>query len=89
LNAMPQLSDPQYSFTSNSVTVNKPTSLTIDTQAYTEQLKAFMPWRKGPWNLLGVDIDTEWHSDWKWQRIAPHISPLAGRKVLDIGTGNG
>lgn len=52
-------------------------------------LKAFKPWRKGPFSLFGVTIDTEWRSDWKWQRIAPHITPLAGRRVLDVGCGNG
>ncbi len=52
-------------------------------------LKAFMPWRKGPFNILGTFIDTEWRSDWKWQRIVPHISPLANKLVLDIGCGNG
>lgn len=55
----------------------------------TAQLKAFHPWRKGPYRLFGVDIDTEWRSDWKWERVLPHIQSLAGRKVLDIGCGNG
>ena len=26
------------------------------------------PWRKGPLELGGVRIDTEWRSDWKWDR---------------------
>ena len=46
------------------------------------------PWRKGPLVLSGVRIDTEWRSDWKWNRIAPHLD-LAGQQVLDIGSGNG
>ena len=52
-------------------------------------LMQLLPWRKGPYRLAGVDIDTEWRSDWKWQRVAPHIEPLAGRLVLDVGCGNG
>jgi tRNA (mo5U34)-methyltransferase len=52
-------------------------------------LKQLHPWRKGPYDLLGVHINTEWHSDWKWQRIQPHISPLKNRSVLDVGCGNG
>ena len=52
-------------------------------------LMALQPWRKGPFSLFGVDIDSEWRSDWKWQRVAPHLSSLAGRRVLDVGCGNG
>lgn len=47
------------------------------------------PWRKGPFRLFDVFIDTEWRSDWKWQRLLPHTSDLAGRKVLDVGCGSG
>jgi len=56
---------------------------------FRQQLMQFHPWRKGPYRLFGIDIDTEWRSDWKWQRLLPHIQPLAGRKVLDVGGGNG
>ena len=52
-------------------------------------LKQLIPWRKGPYNLFGIHIDTEWRSDWKWQRLQPHISPLKNRYVLDVGCGNG
>ena len=47
------------------------------------------PWRKGPFQLFGVNIDTEWRSDWKWQRVVPHLDALTGRRVLDVGCGNG
>ena len=89
LESMPQIECADYSFTDDSVCIVKPEHLGLDSMEYKQHLKAFMPWRKGPWNLLGVEIQTEWHSDWKWQRIEPHISPLDGRQVLDIGTGNG
>ncbi|BCK14164.1 tRNA 5-methoxyuridine(34)/uridine 5-oxyacetic acid(34) synthase CmoB [Vibrio cholerae] len=52
-------------------------------------LKTFHPWRKGPYHLHGIHIDTEWRSDWKWDRLLPHISPLKNRLVLDVGCGNG
>ncbi len=60
-----------------------------DRKRFIRQLKNFKPWRKGPYHLFGVIIDAEWRSDWKWQRVLPHIQPLAGRKVLDVGSGNG
>ena len=60
-------------------------------------LKQLMPWRKGPFQIggqigddeSGIKIDTEWHSDWKWQRVAPHLGTLKGRRVLDVGGGSG
>ena len=52
-------------------------------------LRNLMPWRKGPYSLYGTEIDTEWRSDWKWDRVLPHISPLTHRTVLDVGCGSG
>ncbi len=51
-------------------------------------LRQLMPWRKGPLAIGPVDIDTEWRSDWKWQRLHPHLD-WQGKTVLDIGAGNG
>lgn len=47
------------------------------------------PWRKGPFSLFGIHIDTEWRSDFKWERIKGHISPLRNRVILDVGCGSG
>lgn len=52
-------------------------------------LQHFHPWRKGPYELFGIHLDTEWRSDWKWERVLPHLSPLRGRQVLDVGCGSG
>ncbi|MCT6700055.1 tRNA 5-methoxyuridine(34)/uridine 5-oxyacetic acid(34) synthase CmoB [Rheinheimera sp. 4Y26] len=52
-------------------------------------LKQLMPWRKGPFTLHGLHIDTEWRSDWKWDRVLPHLAPLTHRTVLDVGCGSG
>lgn len=52
-------------------------------------LRKLAPWRKGPFRLADIHIDTEWRSDWKWQRVSPHLAPLSGRLVLDVGGGSG
>ena len=54
-----------------------------------KHLRELHPWRKGPFDVFGVHIDTEWRSDWKWGRLENHLQPLAGRTVLDVGCGNG
>ena len=62
---------------------------TADRAALHEHLQALHPWRKGPFRLYGMDLDTEWRSDWKWERVQPYIAPLKGRRILDVGCGNG
>ena len=52
-------------------------------------LRGLHPWRKGPYSLFGVNIDTEWRSDFKWDRLAHAIDSLKGRRVLDVGCGSG
>jgi tRNA (mo5U34)-methyltransferase len=52
-------------------------------------LQQLGPWRKGPFQFFDTHIDTEWRSDWKWQRIAAHLAPLEGRTILDVGCGSG
>lgn len=47
------------------------------------------PWRKGPFNLFGISLDSEWRCDYKWNRVKKHIASLQGRRVLDVGCGNG
>lgn len=51
-------------------------------------LRKLMPWRKGPFQLFDITIDTEWHSDWKWNRVSPHLN-LQNKNILDVGCGNG
>lgn len=60
-----------------------------DIDALKTCLQTFHPWRKGPYRFFDIEINTEWRSDWKWDRVLPHISPLLGRRVLDVGGGNG
>lgn len=54
-----------------------------------DTLMGLHPWRKGPFDLFGLTIDTEWRSDFKWDRLKDHIQPLNGKRVLDVGCGSG
>ncbi len=53
------------------------------------QLEQLCPWRKGPFNVFGINIDSEWQSWMKWERLENHIGNLENRRILDIGSSNG
>lgn len=88
LHALPELGPAKLDFTPK---------LSIRHRAITPQQKIelqaalarLIPWRKGPYFIDGLHIDTEWRSDWKWERVLPHLAPLQYRTVLDVGCGNG
>ena len=52
-------------------------------------LLSLSPWRKGPFDIADVTIDSEWRSDIKWARLENTIEALQHRNVLDVGCGNG
>ncbi len=86
--ALPQSEQTKASF-SDTVRVEQVQGQPLDAQAIEAALQGLLPWRKGPFDIFGVHVDAEWRSDFKWQRVLPHISSLEGRKVLDIGCGSG
>jgi tRNA (mo5U34)-methyltransferase len=56
---------------------------------YSELLRSFGPWKKGPFQIGELKLDAEWRSDLKWQRLTDHLGSVRGAKMLDVGTGNG
>jgi tRNA (mo5U34)-methyltransferase len=88
LTSLPNLSPQTIHLNTSRVGVDGELSDEEQTQLQ-NSLMALHPWRKGPFELFGVHIDTEWRSDWKWDRLKDAISPLTGRKVLDVGCGSG
>ena len=89
LQSLPQMRPSRIELLDN-VTIGSSADLGhVNREELIAQLQAFHPWRKGPYNFFDIEIDTEWRSDWKWERLLPHIQPLAGRRVLDVGCGNG
>ncbi|MEN9502236.1 MAG: tRNA 5-methoxyuridine(34)/uridine 5-oxyacetic acid(34) synthase CmoB [Pseudomonadota bacterium] len=90
LDSLPALSASRVDFNASAVRVGEVADTDAATQAQLRTaLQGLIPWRKGPYDLFGVEIDTEWRSDWKWERVLPHLSPLQDRIVLDVGCGSG
>ncbi len=76
-------------FNASAIKVGKLDDTEMRADEIESALKLMHPWRKGPFEIFGTHIDTEWHSDWKWDRLKDAISPLQGRTILDVGCGSG
>jgi len=74
----------------NHVTIGRRSDLTEEQHTLLERaIYQLLPWRKGPFRLFGQEIDAEWQSQMKWDRIAPELGCLEGKQILDVGCGNG
>lgn len=90
VNSLPDLQSNVQTLNRDTVSFGSKNSVTTkQRQRLHEGLFALKPWRKGPYQIFDTFIDTEWRSDWKWQRVSPYIKSLKGRTVLDIGCGTG
>jgi len=61
----------------------------IDSELLMKALHKLIPWRKGPFMINDIVLESEWDGDMKWQRITKYIKPLKNKRVLDVGAGNG
>ena len=87
--ALPDVMPAKVDMTVDCITIGEAEDTAESATSIESALKGMHPWRKGPFDVFGVHIDTEWRSDWKWQRVQKHIAPLQGRTVLDVGCGSG
>lgn len=88
LDALPKLDYANVNL-QDSVTISHPQLSAIEHSQIEQQLQALIPWRKGPYFVNNTHLDTEWRSDWKWNRVKQHLGDLTGQLILDVGCGNG
>jgi tRNA (mo5U34)-methyltransferase len=90
LKQLPEVEPTRIALDRECVTVGRASDLSDAQRSDLETvLKGLKPWRKGPFELFGIRIDSEWDSSMKWRRVAPHLAPLTGRRILDVGSSNG
>lgn len=88
--ALDQLDDIACEYTlGDVVTIRSTTALQEDIRYKIEETaKKMMPWRKGPFELFDIFIDTEWQSFLKYNLLEPHFD-LKDKRVADVGCNNG
>jgi tRNA (mo5U34)-methyltransferase len=93
LSKLPEVITSHFSVENGVVTIGNPEELTDSQRALLENiLLGLRPWRKGPFNLFGILIDSEWRADLKWERLLTYpsfIDLIRNRKVIDVGCSNG
>lgn len=90
LDSLPAIPETAFELNASAVALSSPNKLKPSQQQALETgLRGLMPWRKGPFDFFGIHIDTEWRSDWKWDRVSPYLADLSGRRILDVGCGSG
>jgi tRNA (mo5U34)-methyltransferase len=73
---------------SDVVDIHIPKLSMAETKQIEETARLMLPWRKGPFRINALYIDTEWQSQIKYNLLEPHFD-LKDKVVGDIGCNNG
>lgn len=87
---MPEYHFPEMDFSKDHVTFGNKASLSEEKlEDLKKRLLDLSPWRKGPFDIAGINVDAEWRSELKWDRVLPAVKNMEGRRVCDIGANSG
>ena len=87
---LPEMKPKKLIFNTDEVTIGDSDELSVDDMEMLKKcVDSLKPWRKGPLNLFGIQIDAEWRSDWKWKRLQQNLPDLQDKVICDLGCGNG
>jgi tRNA (mo5U34)-methyltransferase len=70
------------------VSINSNKIKSSDQDLIEQNAKKLIPWRKGPFDICGVKIDSEWQSNKKYNLLRPYFD-LKDKCVADVGCNNG
>ena len=90
LTKLPDISTNYLDSSKESIQIGKPEEINLPQLKILEnELLNLSPWRKGPFNIFGLEIDSEWRSERKWQRVEDCLPKIKGMRIGDIGCSNG
>ena len=90
IQSLPQLKSRTLIVDQKVLTLGDPNELNgHEMDVFLQCVHALKPWKKGPLCLFGTDIDTEWRSDFKWERLQVSLPNLKDKVICDLGCGNG
>ncbi len=90
VDAIPDFKPSAVDLTAKAVTIGAASDITEEqSRLLYESLEQLCPWRKGPFDFFGIEVDSEWQSWMKWERLEQCLPPLKGKRILDIGSSNG
>jgi len=90
LKSLPNISTSYLNYSNSSIIIGKKNEINdAQTKTLEKELLKLSPWRKGPFNIFGLEIDSEWRSEKKWQRIQSYLPNINGMRIADIGCSNG
>ena len=90
INELPEISTNTIEFSKNHIVIGKESEINSSQKEILEEnLLKLNPWRKGPFKLFGLEIDSEWRSDKKWERIKNFLPNKKGLRICDLGCSNG
>jgi len=90
LNKLPGIETNYLNILNASIAIGKKNEISKDKLENLEaELIKLSPWRKGPFDIFGLEIDSEWRSDKKWERIESYLPTAKNMRICDIGCSNG
>lgn len=90
ISEIPELSREDSVFALDCPLLGARSALTQDSQSRSARaLERLGPWKKGPFSVHGTVIDAEWRCHLKWERVLEMNTTFLGKRVIDVGSGNG